>query len=140
MLDTSMLNRVKYTFYINTSSSCILWNKNGSFEWEKLPRIAQESPVKRMIVHDFNNDGYPDVVLAGNDHSYDISTGFYDANKGLVLLSRDNKPLSDLETPSQSGLVLNGMVESLLLFDGDKPFIIAGINRSKALAYNLKVQ
>ncbi len=30
--------------------------------------------------------GYPmDVLLAGNDHTYDISTGYYDANKGIIL-------------------------------------------------------
>jgi hypothetical protein len=136
ILDTSMMNRVDYTFYVNTASSYILWNKGDRFEWEKLPRAAQVSPIKKMIVHDFNNDSYPDVLLAGNDHTYDISTGFYDANKGIVLLSKDNKPLCDLRTPSQSGIMLNGMVESLLWFDGDTSLIIAGINRDKVKVFS----
>ena len=88
-----------------------------------------------MIVRDFNNDTYPDVLLAGNDHTYDISTGYYDANKGIILLSKDDRPLSDLKTPSQSGLMLQGMVESLLFFDGDTPLIIAGFNRDKIEAF-----
>jgi hypothetical protein len=74
---------------------------------------------KKMIVHDFNNDSYPDLLLAGNDHTYDISTGYYDANKGIIMLSKNDKPLCDLKTPSQTGLMLQGMVESLLYFDGD---------------------
>lgn len=137
ILDSSMVNRVDYTFYINTASSYILWNKGDHFEWEKLPGAAQVSPIRKTIVHDFNNDTYPDVLLAGNDHTYDISTGYYDANKGILLLSKDDRSLSDLKTPSQSGIVLQGMVESLLWFDGDTPLIIAGINRKRAVAFSV---
>ncbi|MCK4699293.1 MAG: hypothetical protein KAT38_03125 [Bacteroidales bacterium] len=78
----------------------------------------------------------PDVLLAGNDHTYDISTGYYDANKGIILLSKENRPLCDLKSPSQSGLLLNGMVESLLYFDGDTSLIIAGFNRDKVKAFS----
>lgn len=116
ILDSAMMNRVDYTFYVNTTSSYILWNNGDKFEWEKLPESAQVSPIKKTIVCDFNNDNYPDVLLAGNDHTYDISTGYYDANKGIILLSKESRPLCDLKTPSQSGLILNGMVESLLYF------------------------
>ena len=135
MLDSTMMNRIDYTFHVNTTSSYILWNNEDKFEWEKLPRFAQVSPIKKMIVRDFNNDTYPDVILAGNDHTYDISTGYYDANKGLILMSKENQPLSDLKTPSQTGLMLQGMVESLLYFDGDTSLIIAGFNKNKAEAF-----
>jgi len=138
VLDSSMMKRVIYTFYSNTTSSYILWNDGGTFEWEKLPRFAQVSPIKKMIVHDFNKDGLPDVILAGNDYTYDISTGYFDANKGLLLMSKDNQPLRDLKMPSQTGLMLQGMVESLLYLDDDTPFIIAGFNRDKAEAFRVK--
>lgn len=136
ILDSTMMNRVDYTVYINTTSIYILWNKGDHFEWEKLPRAAQVSPIKKTIVRDFNNDTYPDIILAGNDHTYDISTGYYDANKGIILLSKDDQPLSDLKIPSQSGLMLHGMVESLLYFDCDTPLIIAGFNRDKVEAFS----
>ncbi|MCK4699294.1 MAG: hypothetical protein KAT38_03130 [Bacteroidales bacterium] len=58
MLDSSMINRIDYTFYTNTTSSYILWNNGAKFEWEKLPEPAQVSPIKKMIVRDFNNDTY----------------------------------------------------------------------------------
>ncbi len=131
ILDTTMMNRVDYTFYTNTTSSYILWNNEGKFEPVKLPKTAQVSPIKKTIVHDFNNDSFPDVILAGNDHTYDISTGYYDANKGLVLLSKGSQALRELRPPSQTGLMLHGMVESLLLFEGDTSLIIAGFNRDK---------
>ncbi len=76
------------------------------------------------------------MILAGNDHTYDISTGYYDANKGIVLLSKDKRPFVDLLTPSQSGMMLHGMVESLLYLDGETPLIIAGFNRGKASVFS----
>ena len=54
-----------------------------------------------------------------------------------MLLSRDNGPLVNLITPSQSGLMLQGMVESLLYLDGSTPVIIAGINRDSAKVFFL---
>ncbi|MCK5134960.1 MAG: VCBS repeat-containing protein [Bacteroidales bacterium] len=140
ILDSAMMNRVDYTFYTNTTSSYILWNNGDTFEWEKLPEPAQVSPIKKMIIRDFNNDTYPDVLLAGNDHTYDISTGYYDANKGIILLSKDGRPLTELKTPSQSGIMLHGMVESLLYFDGDTPLIVAGFNRDKAEVFTVLFQ
>lgn len=139
MLDTATLNRVDQTFYTNTTSSYILWNNENLFEWEKLPISCQVSPIRKTIVHDFNNDGYPDVVLAGNDHTYDIGTGYYDANKGFILLSKDGEPLRDLYTPSQSGLVLHGMVESLLYLKGAEPLIIAGFNRDSVEVFSVDI-
>ena len=132
-----MKERVLYTFWVNTSSSYMLWNDNGNFLWHELPKQAQVAPIKKMIVQDFNDDTFPDVILAGNDHTYDVSTGYYDANKGLILLSEDGKPLSDLKVPSQTGLVLHGMVESLLYLDGKNPLLIAGYNRDTVEAFRI---
>jgi hypothetical protein len=132
------MNRVDETFFVNTTSSYILWNENEAFRWEKLPAPAQVSPIKKTIIRDFNGDGFPDILLAGNDHTFDISTGYYDALKGLVLISENGKPLSRLINPSESGMVLNGMVESLLYLDGESPLIVAGINRDSVLTYSVK--
>lgn len=137
ILDSSMMKRVDYALHINTTSSYILWNNRDKFLWERLPDMAQVSPIKKMIVRDFNQDNYPDVILTGNDHTYDINTGYYDANKGIVLLSKNNKPLSDLKTPSQTGFMLHGMVESLLYMDGEASLIVAGINRDRAAVFSL---
>jgi hypothetical protein len=124
--------------FVNTTSSYIIWNDKGKFRWEKLPEPLQVSPINKMIVKDFNNDTWPDLLLAGNDYSYDVSTGDYDANKGLVLLNKGDRKSFELLIPSQSGILLQGMVESLLLFDGEKPLIVAGINRSPAVVYEIR--
>ncbi len=141
IFDQSILQRLIAKMYVNTTSSYIIWNENGKFIWEKLPVRVQLSPVTKMIVVDLNGDNYPDVVVAGNDHTYDVSTGNYDANKGIVLINKGKgrvpgTPSFDLLTPSKSGLLLNGMVTSLLYLKGDTSLVVAGINRDKAVVYS----
>jgi hypothetical protein len=140
MFDTATLNRSDAIFHINTGSSYIVWNDEGAFRWEKLPLPAQVSPIKKTIVRDFNGDSLPDILLAGNDHTFDISTGYYDANKGLLFMSSEGKPLNKIIPPSESGIILNGMVESLLYMDGDLPLVLAGINRDSVVTYSLHRQ
>jgi hypothetical protein len=137
MFDTATLNRVNDIFYVNTASNYILWNEEDGFRWEKLPLPVQVSPLKKTVIRDFNGDGIPDLLLAGNDHTFDIGTGYYDANKGLLLMSEDATPLKKLLTPAESGMILQGMVESLLFLDGEKPMIVAGMNRDSILCYSV---
>lgn len=139
MFDESIMERLDFQLHVNTTSSYILWNNKGTLSWEKLPRVLQVSPVTKIIVRDLNNDKYPDVLLGGNDHTYDVSTGYYDANKGFVLLSKGKSQGFDVLTPAQSGLLLHGMVESLLDFDSDSSLIVvAGFNRAKVGVFEMK--
>jgi hypothetical protein len=131
MLDESILKRLEFKLHVNTTSSYILWNDKGNFRWEKLPATLQVSPIKKMIVSDFNGDKYPDVLVSGNDYTYDIATGYYDANKGMVLLNKGKGQPFEVLTPSRSGMLLQGMVESLLYFEGDTSLVVVGMNRAK---------
>jgi hypothetical protein len=135
IIDKDILKRLELKLHINTPSSYVIWNENGKFIWKKLPVELQVSPIKKMIIWDFNGDNYPDVLCAGNDYTYDVSTGYYDANKGIILLSMGKKQSFDLMPPSKSGLLLQGMVESLLYFDGDPLLVVAGINRANTVVY-----
>ena len=140
MLDSKMLKRLEFKLHVNTTSSYILWNNKGNFTWEKLPMPLQVSPIKKMIVDDFNGDGYPDVLIGGNDYTYEIGTGNYDANKGIVLLNKgeDRKRqtlFSSTDSPAKSGILLQGMVESLLYIKGDTSLVVAGFNRANASVF-----
>lgn len=140
MFDANILKRLQFKLDVNTTSSYILWNEKGKFRWEKLPRLLQVSPIKKMIVQDFNGDGWPDILIGGNDYTYDVSTGNYDSNKGIVLLNKGKNQVKgefpfEVLTPSQSGILLQGMVESLLYFKGDTSLVVAGFNRDKAVVF-----
>ena len=94
ILNENQLKRAEFNLKVNTASSYVIWNETGNFRFEKLPDLCQLSPIKGMIIKDFNGDRYPDVLIGGNDYSYDVSTGYYDALKGVVLMSRgEDAPL-----------------------------------------------
>ncbi len=116
-------------YHVNTTSSYVLWNENGNLSWEKLPARLQTAPIRKMLVRDLNGDGHNDVIVTGNDYSYDVATGYYDANKGFILLGGEGKGFTVME-PRESGMVINGQVDGLIYFEGDTSYLIAGVNRS----------
>jgi hypothetical protein len=126
---------------VNTASSYIIWNEKGRFKWEKLPAALQISPLKKIIIRDINDDNFPDAIIGCNDYTYDVPTGYYDAGKGFVLVNEarsGNKSFPfRICPPSESGMLLQGMVESLLFLDDDTTLLVAGTNRSKVVVYQL---
>jgi enediyne biosynthesis protein E4 len=128
---------IKNVFRVNTSSSYVIWNEGSSLQWEKLPDAVQTAPVKKMLIMDFNADGNLDALIAGNDFTYDVSTGYYDANRGMVLMGTGKKSFRAL-TPAESGLAIAGQVESLVYLDGEAPSLVVGINRRNAQTYRLR--
>ncbi len=141
MFSEQTMKRLEFSLYVNTGSSYIIWNDRTSFRWEKLPAQVQMSPLRRVIVRDINGDNLKDILAAGNDYTWDLATGFFDSSKGLVLLNNgkktemDARPAFKVVEPPQSGFVIQGMVESLLWFDGDTSLLVAGINRKKAVVF-----
>ncbi len=139
IIDEEMRQRIDYIFHLNNSASQVLWNEDKGFRWEELPTAVQLSPLTHVIAEDLNRDGLPDLILTGNDHSYDISTGFYDANRGLVMLSKDGKALAEIQESAESGLVLKGMVQSLFLTSDEEVLLIAGMNRDSVCVHRLNI-
>lgn len=135
MLDAATLKRLEFKLSINTTSSYIVWNDKGSFRFEKMPPSMQVSPITRMLVRDLNGDGIPDAVVGGNDYSFDIASGYYDASKGFVLLSKGAKQSFEVRPPAKSGLLLKGMIQSLQFIEGDTLMVVAGVNRDRISVY-----
>ncbi len=72
-------------------SSCYIENLgNGKFKIHNLPNMAQWSTIEALLVDDFNNDSYPDVLAVGN--LYEVNTQFsrLDASHGVLLLNDKN--------------------------------------------------
>jgi hypothetical protein len=110
-----------------------VWLKNegnGSFTVEALPTAAQLSPVYGTLVHDFNQDGLPDLLTGGNFYRAKPEVGKYDATYGTVLLGRkatDFQALSLLE----QGVALKGEIRDfkpIRLASGKTVILVARSN------------
>jgi len=118
-------------------ASCYMENKgNNQFQLFPLPREAQYSPVYAVRSGDYNKDGKPDMILAGNFFGTRIKFGEYDANKGL-LLTGNGKGDFEVLTDTQSGLHIRGEVRDLtdVRLASGKDIMIFALNNDSVRLY-----
>lgn len=70
--------------------SIFLNDGTNAFKRMNLPYEAQLTSAKIVYLHDFDQDGLRDILLAGNDFNINTQLGRLDAGHGLVLLNRGN--------------------------------------------------
>ncbi len=63
---------------------------NFTFEMKQLPFFSQVSSVNAIYIEDFNNDGYPDLLLGGNNFEISTQLSSLDASHGIVLWNDKN--------------------------------------------------
>ncbi len=92
-------------YQADTFASVILHNKeDGTFTVSELPKMAQISPVKSILVHDFNKDGNSDLLIAGNMYHSEPNVPRADAGNGLWLKGDGNGNLTPVP-PIESGFL-----------------------------------
>jgi len=110
--------------------SCWFENKgNGKFEKHVLPAEAQFSPINAILCNDFNHDGLPDLLVAGNEYQTEPMTGMYDASYGLLLLGQKDKTFKAVN-PGESGFCVKGDAKDLKIIGSGTTnnLILVGIN------------
>jgi len=127
-------------FYCDETRSCWLENMgNGKFVKHVLPVEAQFAPVNAIICEDIDNDGYMDLLLAGNDYQTDVITGRYDASYGCYLRGSVNKEFTAVP-PAQSGFILKGDVKDMALIRrGNERLILAAVNDDSLRTFRINV-
>jgi len=123
---------------INTYASLIAINDgNGSFSVKELPLEAQLSCINAIQCEDINQDGYLDLILAGNNFNYKPQFGRLDANQGLVLFG-DNS--GNFRNQTQTGFKVKGEVKAMEWFTdkSGKRYLIVGVNNNKPKIFSLK--
>lgn len=128
---TVLENASKYM--VTHSASSYLENLgNGQFSLRDLPEAAQFSPVYGMLSGDYNLDGFPDLILAGNFYGSRLKFGHLDANRGVVLLGTGDGGFHAI-SQQESGLFLEGEIRDIAeitLSDEQKILIFAPNNDS----------
>ncbi len=72
-----------------TQLASMYFENNGdlTFKAIPLPLMSQISSVHDIHIEDFNNDGYLDVILIGNDYEISTQIGRLDSSKGMLLIN-----------------------------------------------------
>jgi hypothetical protein len=97
----------------NYPSSCVAMNNgNGTFTVRKFPVMAQLSCINKFHCMDLNNDGYPDLVIGGNQFGFLPQFERLDANLGAVLIN-NGKGEFKWQDASKTGLKLRGEVRDI---------------------------
>ncbi|MCB0563996.1 MAG: VCBS repeat-containing protein [Phaeodactylibacter sp.] len=108
--DMGLEEAMHYT--AKTFASTYFENKGGGdFEVRVLPAMAQLSSINVIEITDLNDDGFSDVIVAGNLYQSEVETPRNDAGYGLVLIN-DKAGFFKVLPPFQSGLYLKGDVKS----------------------------
>jgi len=109
---------------------------NGKFQIKSLPRIAQIGPVNGLVSSDFDQDGFLDVALIGNDYGNEIFIGKLDAQIGLILRGDGNGGFAPLRV-GESGFLVPGDGKALVSLASVKGtnLLIASQNRGEIKAF-----
>ena len=85
---------------------------DGVFRMRDLPAEAQFAPVHAMLLEDVNEDGLPDLLLAGNMPEARAQWGRYHAGRGLLLLNRGDLTFERVPA-ARSGFGTSGAVRAM---------------------------
>jgi hypothetical protein len=118
--------------YAYTLETCWWENQGGKFVKHALPIQAQVSVVQGIIADDFNNDGNPDLLIAGNKYGLDVETNRCDSGNGALFLG-DGKGNFTWVNNVESGFwaMQEARDITLLKGSGTKKLVIVANNNSK---------
>lgn len=127
-----------YERKVTSFESIILLNKgNNQFDIEKLPQIAQSLPILTSDIIDINNDGYEDIIIAGNIYNTEVETPRLDNQFALILVSDKDTGYNTIG-PEKSGLYLSGNTKSIKVIDNENIKILVGNNNSSLEIFEIR--
>ncbi len=117
------------TIKVHTHSSGVMLNiGNGEFKFKAFDQLNQISVTNSIVIEDFNQDGFADLILAGNFYLMEAETIRLDAGVGSFLLN-DKKGYFNNIPNHKSGLFLDGDIRDLkMLKTSGDPVIICAKN------------
>lgn len=120
--------------------TAILLLHTAKFSKHVLPTEAQFSPVNPIICNDLDNDGFKDMLLAGNEYQMEVTTGRYDASYGCFLRGSSKKTFASVP-PVQSGFILEGDVKdmSLTRVSNNEKIVLAAVNNDTLWLFRINV-
>lgn len=111
--------------------TCWWENQGGKFIRRTLPNQIQVSPVQGILCYDFNQDGFTDILMAGNKYGFEVETNPCDAGTGALLLG-DGKGNFSWQDNATAGFWATQEARDLALLKGSngKPRVLVANNNS----------
>ena len=126
---------------VNYSASCVAYNDGkGHFNIKELPKEVQLSSVNAVLIKDINQDGYPDIIAAGN--WFDILPQFsrLDASCGHILMNDKNGYFIEVP-PNRTGIDVPGQTRDIISFRYKKEDCILFLeNNDYPVMYKIKMK
>ncbi|MEZ4972242.1 MAG: VCBS repeat-containing protein [Cyclobacteriaceae bacterium] len=104
---------------------------NDNFKAIELPAAAQQSTVNSIAVDDFNNDGYNDMLLVGNNYEISTQLGRLDASHGVLLLNDRNGFF--VENKEQTFNVAGAARDIKKIRIGEDDYYVVAMNKDKPI-------
>lgn len=128
--------------YCDELRSCYFENiGNGKFIKHALPVEAQFAPVNAIVCDDLDNDGFKDILVAGNEYQIEVMRGRYDASYGLFLKG-DGKGAFTPVSPVKSGFIVDGDVKDMKLINPPNvnypKYLVVGVNNDSVRVFTLQ--
>jgi hypothetical protein len=131
------LNAVHKFAATELASGVFRQQRDHTFKFEPLPRIAQIAPINTIIARDFDGDGKTDLYCVGNNFGPEPSTGRFDGSLG-VLLKGDGHGGFEPILPADSGLSVTGEAHAAAAIDlpgSKRPAIIVARTEGPLLLF-----
>jgi len=104
---------------------------DNTFKPHILPEGAQQSSVNGIFADDFNEDGYLDLLLVGNNYEISTQLGRLDASHGVLLLNNRN---GFFEQQSNQGFNVAGPARKIgKITIHDDVYYIVTLNNAKPI-------
>jgi hypothetical protein len=118
--------------------TCLFENRNGKFYPVEMPLQAQFSPVYKIVVEDFNKDGWSDILFLGNNEYPRLKIGKLHGSYGTVLMNNKDGSFRYANF-DETGLFVAGDVKDVgkINIDGTN-YLLIGINNNNMINYKLK--
>nr|WP_299071882.1 VCBS repeat-containing protein [uncultured Allomuricauda sp.] len=104
---------------------------NGNYKRHQLPIETQFSSINDIVFFDYDQDAFPDILLAGNLYDTEVETPRSDAGVGLVLQNSGKKSFTPIPM-HKTGLLIDREVKNLSLVGmEDGLSFVFGINNEE---------